>query len=218
MQSHLLQLVALVTMERPKSMSAVDIHDAKETVLAQIEPIRGNEMAMRTTRAQYDTYRSEVKNPHSQTETYAGITLSIDNPRWTGVPIFVRTGKALAKKVSEIKVAFKDVESPGQLNYLTIKIQPDEGIVVDLRIKKPGLDNDIEPVKLDFYYDKDLQVVNPDAYERVLVDTMRGDKTLFATSEEVLAGWKITEPILHAWSDNKVPMQTYKVGSFGPDL
>ena len=215
-QSHLLQLVALVTMERPASMSADDIHAAKSTLLGQIKPIRGNEMDTKTLRGQYDTYRAEVGDEQSQTETFAVIELSIDNDRWADVPVYVRTGKAMAQKVSEIKIVFTNEGTPGKVNYLIIRIQPDEGIIVDLSIKKPGLDNQIQPVKLDFYYDKDLQVTNPDAYERVIVDAIKGDKTLFATSDEVLAGWRIIEPILHAWEHNQSPLHIYKSGTWGP--
>ncbi len=215
-QSHLLQLVALIAMEQPASMSAEDIHAAKGALLDSINPIRGDDMATQTLRGQYDTYQAEVANEHSQVETYAALELSVDSGRLKDVPIYVRTGKALTRKVSEIKVAFQNDATPGKLNYLCIRIQPDEGITVDLSIKKPGFDNEIQQVKLDFYYGGDLDMVKAGAYERVIMDAMRGDKTLFATSQEVLAGWRVTEPVLRAWEHNHVPLYAYSTGSWGP--
>jgi glucose-6-phosphate 1-dehydrogenase len=216
-QSHLLQLIALVTMDKPTSFSADDIHGAKEKLLSQIHPPKDNEMIDHAIRGQYATYRKEVAHERSQTETYTAVRFEIDNDRWRGVPVLVRTGKAMKEKVTEITVVFRDPGNKDCTNFLTIRIQPHEGIVLDLRIKKPGFDDDVEHVQMDFCYSEKLNVMHPDAYERVLVDTMRGDKTLFATSQEVLASWHITEPILHAWQHGLSPLHHYTNGSWGPE-
>ncbi len=216
-QSHLLQILALVTMDRPKNMDAINIHKAKEAILKKVLPPAADMTSEETVRGQYDSYKQEVGNKHSTTETFAAVRLYIDEPRWQGVPMFIRTGKALAEKVTEITVAFKDSKAPECLNYLTIRIQPNEGIVLNLRIKKPGFNQQVEDVQMDFCYNEKLGVSHPDAYERVLVDVMRGDKTLFATSNEVLASWEIIEPILYAWQSDRQPLYIYKNNSWGPE-
>lgn len=217
-QSHLLQVLALMTMDKPAKMEAIDIHKAKESLLGQIVPPAVDNIAEETVRGQYKTYKEEVESSHSQTETYAAVRLTVNNSRWKDVPMYIRTGKMLAEKVTEITVAFKDSDAPDCTNYLTIRIQPNEGIVLNLRIKKPGFDQQIEKVQMDFCYNEKLGVAHPDAYERVLVDVMRGDKTLFATSNEVLASWRITEPILHSWQTGQQPLLAYKNGSWGPEV
>lgn len=215
-QSHLLQILALTTMERPRAMSARDIHEAKEALLRNVKPPRADEMQTRAIRGQYATYHAEVGGHRTHTETYAAIQLSIDEERWEDVPVFIRTGKALAEKVTEITVIFRDPDEKACSNSLTLRIQPNEGIVLDLRIKKPGFEHAIEHVQMDFCYGGAIDAAHPDAYERVLVDTMRGDKTLFATSEEVLASWRVTEPILKAWETARCPLHIYENGSWGP--
>lgn len=216
-QSHLLQLVALTTMDQPQDLSAQAIHDSKTKLLRSIRPPHENEMHAKAIRAQYINYRDEVANNDSTTETFAAVELHIDNTRWDKVPILVRTGKSLTEKVTEITIVYKDASNPSCRNTLTIRIQPNEGIVLDLRIKKPGFDDQIEHVQMDFcYQDKYTSTVHPDAYERVLIDSMRGDKTLFATSDEVIASWKVIQPILDAWNNNHSPLLTYDNGSWGP--
>lgn len=215
-QSHLLQLVALVTMDKPALRDSEHIHASKEQLLAALQPPHADEMHQKTVRGQYDTYINEVKNSDSQVETYAGVWLTIDSEKWKNVPVLIRTGKALADKVTEITIVFADSEQANCYNTLTIRVQPNEGIVLDLRIKKPGFDDEVEHVQMDFCYSERLRAAHPDAYERVLVDALRGDKTLFATSEEVLQSWRISEPIIQAWSLNRVPLDTYTLGSWGP--
>jgi glucose-6-phosphate 1-dehydrogenase len=131
------------------------------------------------------------------------------------VPILLRTGKALAEKVTEITLVFADRHSHHQ-NTLTLRIQPNEGISVELQAKKPGFDSETETVQMDYCYANTGEGVHPDAYERVLVDALRGDKTLFATSEEVIAAWKVVESVIHAWSMSGDGIQTYPQGSWGP--
>jgi len=216
-QSHLLQLVALTTMDEPETMSSDHIHEKKKDILQSIKPPHLDKMASDTVRAQYKTYKNEVNNHDSSTETFAAIKLRIENDRWDGVPVLIRTGKALAAKVTEITVVYNSPDKPECINTLTIRIQPDEGIVLDLRIKKPGFDDGIEHVQMDFCYRDSFTASHPDAYERVLVDALRGDKTLFATSDEILESWRITEPILQAWQANQTKLESYDNGSWGPD-
>ncbi len=216
-QSHLLQLVALVTMDRPENMNSQNIHKNKEKILKALRPPRADMMNKETVRGQYSSYRDEVSDNHTQTETFAAIRLSIDNDKWREVPILIRTGKSLKDKVTEITIVYQNNQKIGCRNTLTLRIQPNEGIVLDLRIKKPGFDEGVEHVQMDFCYNEKLQAAHPDAYERVLVDALRGDKTLFATSEEVLASWRITEPILEAWSSGRSVLETYENGSWGPE-
>lgn len=216
-QSHLLQLLALVTMNRPESMGSGDIHREKEKLLAAVRPPEPDKMREEAIRGQYRSYRAETGNAESMTETYAAIRFSIDTDEWRGVPVYIRTGKALREKVTEITVVFADENNPERKNYLTIRIQPNEGIVIDLQIKKPGFDTSLEPVQLDFCYAGKLRATHPDAYERVLIDAMRGDRTLFATSAEILSCWRSTEPILEAWSKADFPLHVYDNRCWGPE-
>ncbi len=216
-QSHLLQLLALVAMEPPERMDAEAIHARKLEVLRAIKPIAPDEIATSTVRGQYEGYLEEVTNHSSVTETYAAIRLSIDTPRWKGVPILLRTGKALAEKVTEITLIFKDKDGAGDhQNALTLRIQPNEGISVQLQVKKPGFDAESEVVQMDFCYDQRSTGAHPDAYERVLVDALRGDKTLFATSDEVLAAWAVVEHVVQAWAMSDDNLRPYARGTWGP--
>lgn len=215
-QSHLLQLLALVTMRRPKSMKDEDVHAEKEYILSRMRPPAADRMREETVRGQYATYRSDTGIADSLTETYAAVRLSIDTEEWQGVPVFVRTGKAIAEKVTEINVVFSSDDPSGRKNVLTIRLQPNEGIVIDLAIKRPGFEYAMEEVQLDFCYQDKLALAHPDAYERVLYDAIRGDRSLFASSEEVLQCWRVTEPILAAWGEPGFPLETYPNNSWGP--
>lgn len=214
-QSHLLQLLALVCMRQPSAMTEEAIHREKEYILSRIRPPTSERMRMDTVRGQYRGYREETGNTETMTETYAAVRLSIDDDQWRDVPVLIRTGKALAQKITEITVVFSDPCNADRKNLLTIRIQPNEGIVIDLRIKKPGFDMTYEDVQLDFCYTG--VAGHPEAYERVLIDAMRGDRTLFASDAEVLSCWEITEPILKAWSDPGFPLHEYEPGSWGPE-
>lgn len=217
-QSHLLQLLALTTMDEPSSLTSDPIHRQKLALLHDIIPIPANDVATHAVRGQYEGYRDEVENPHSNTETYAAIRLQIDSERWRNVPVVLQTGKALAEKVVEISIVFADAERHQHVNTLTIRIQPDEGISLQLFAKKPGFSDQLEPVDMSFDYDRSFAGDNnqPDAYERVLIDALRGDKTLFATSDEVLASWRIIENVIHEWTKNGEGLHRYKRGSHGP--
>jgi glucose-6-phosphate 1-dehydrogenase len=217
-QSHLLQLLALVTMDEPASLNAAEIHRQKLALLQAITPVAPNAVTTQTVRGQYDSYREEVQNPDSTTETFAALRLEIDTPRWRGTPILLRTGKALAEKTVEVTVVFADGSELTSDNTLTFSIQPSEGIGLQLLAKKPGFTQEVAPVHMEFCYDRAFKTAagHPDAYERVLIDAFRGDKTLFATSDEVLAAWRVLEHVINEWSKNGNDLHTYARGSWGP--
>ena len=214
-QNHLLQLLGLVTMEIPSQEDAASLHAAKETVLGSVNPI--TDVTRRVTRAQYAGYREAVANPQSTTETYARLTLDINNDRWRQVPITITTGKALMTKQTAIAITFMAPGDPTCTNKLTFRIQPNEGIDVELTVKRPGFEDKVEIVQMDFsYHGAFNEADHPDAYERVLVDAIRGDHSLFATSAEILASWRILQPVFDAWKQHSDDLQTYERGSNGP--
>lgn len=216
-QSHLLQLLGLVTMELPKSLESMAIHKNKQILLGQVQPPHPDEINKVALRGQYDTYKKQINNPSSITETFASLELRINNPRWQDVPIKLTTGKALSTKRTDITLMFK-ADDNGERNSLTFRIQPAEGIELRLKVKKPGFEKKSETVLMDFSYKEafsDYQ--HPDAYERVLVDAVRGDHTLFATADEVMAGWRIVQPVIDAWAKNGNDIITYATGSDGPE-
>ncbi len=218
-QSHLLQLLALTTMELPTPIGDIAaIHAAKQALLGAIVPPTADAVAQDVVRAQYDGYRDEVNNQNSTTETFVSLRLRIANDRWQGVPITLATGKAMAQKRTDITVCFGHAGTDVADNQLTFRIQPNEGIDVQLLVKKPGFDDVVRPASMDFSYVATFvdDHGHPDAYERVLVDAIRGDHTLFATSQEVLASWHILQPILVQWANDSNDLLTYPIGSNGP--
>ncbi len=217
-QSHLLQLLTVVAMELPEGETTSDsIHIAKQKLLASIKPIQPDKVDQRTIRGQYEGYRQEVKNPDTNTETYAAVTVEIDDPRWTGVPMTIRTGKAMAHKLTEIRITFQkqdDHQDVDPRNELVFNIQPEEGISLHLNAKKPGFANELQSVVMDFNYQQAFDTNgHPDAYERVLVDAAQGDHTLFTTSPEVLAAWRIIQHVLEQWSASDDHLIFYPQGS-----
>lgn len=217
-QSHLLQLLALVTMEEPTDRSAKALHDQKLRLLKAIKPIRTDQAASLAVRGQYEGYSEEVGNPHSKIETYAAMRLEIDNDRWKGVPVLLRTGKALAERITEITFVLRESRGMNQApNALTIRIQPNEGIVLSLVTKKPGFSKQTENAQMEFCYNQSFeQIVLPNAYEYVLVDALRGDQTLFATADEVIRSWEILDGIVKAWDNDGSQPELYDRGSWGP--
>ncbi len=217
-QSHLMQLLAITTMDKPTNMTSDAIHEARLKLLNSIKPISKEKVAASTTRGQYLGYKDEVENPNSTIETFAALTLFIDNERWTNVPIHIRTGKALDERSTTITLTFKHmVGETHHPNVLTFHLQPQESISVDLYVKKPGFDDELQRVPMVFRYSRNFDsITHPDAYERVLVDAVRGDRTLFASSQEVLASWRIIENIVEGWRANGKSLQIYKKGSTGP--
>lgn len=212
-QNHLLQLLAVTTMELPDELTSESVHASKQKLLQDIEAAhpRG------ARRGQYDGYLEEVKQHDSTTETFAEVRLHIDNHRWRGVPLTITTGKMLAEKRTEITVTFTSAADK-KANSLTFRIQPNEGIHVQLRVKKPGFDDALADATMDFSYRQTFGTdsSHPDAYERVLVDAIKGDHTLFATSGEVLESWRILDPIVEAWQHDADGLRVYDRGSAGP--
>jgi glucose-6-phosphate 1-dehydrogenase len=237
-QNHMLQLLTLVCMEPPTSFEANKVRDEKVKVLQAITPPTPEEVARDTVRAQYTAgvsggddvpgYLEESDVPSdSKTETYAALKLEVHNWRWAGVPIFLRTGKRLARKVTEIAVQLKPVPhlafaSDGsvgvQPNQLILTVQPNEGVSLSLAAKIPGARMRIRPVNMEFLYGTSFMSESPEAYERLIIDAMRGDATLFTRNDEALGQWAIIDPILKAWHEDAVPaLETYEAGTAGPE-
>lgn len=224
-QNHLLQLLALVAMEPPTSFNATDLRNEKVKVLKAVRPIAPDD----TVRAQYEGYTTlERVAPNTQTPTYAALKLFIDNWRWQGVPFYLRSGKAMNKKSSEINVVFKRpphgmfkvVEEIIPRNILSMCIQPDEGIHLKMEAKVPDSQNDTRSVNLEFHYaDSFEEIAIPDAYERLLHNALMGDAALYARSDGIETAWEIIDPIITSWENNPAApaMQTYTVGGWGPD-
>jgi glucose-6-phosphate 1-dehydrogenase len=215
-QNHLLQLLALVTMELPKDLDDnVSLHKAKQALLTSVRPVAMKQAGV--VRAQYNGYRQEVNKPRSTTETFVSLTFDINNKRWKGVPVRLTAGKALRDDRSTIQLTFGPLSGSTTANTLTFRVQPDEGIDIELTAKRPGFEDKTEAVRMDFSYQNTfVEPGHPDAYERVLVDAVKGDHSLFATSEEVLATWSILQPVLNAWTRSSDDLKTYAVGSDGP--
>jgi glucose-6-phosphate 1-dehydrogenase len=243
-QNHLLQLLALVAMEPPAVLKAKELRDEKVKVLRSLVTRQGREVERRVVRGQYGPgtvngkpvpgYRKEeAVAPDSATETYVAMRLEIDNWRWAGVPFLLRSGKRMARRVTEIAVQFKlpplrlftTVECDGdvcdisqaQPNVLLFRIQPDEGISLSFAAKRPGLNLELHPVRMEFLYGESFRHALPEAYERLLLDALRGDATLFMRSDEVEAAWEFITPILEAWQQQPSDdFPNYAAGSWGP--
>ncbi|HEX4717197.1 MAG TPA: glucose-6-phosphate dehydrogenase [Thermoleophilaceae bacterium] len=235
-QNHLLQLLMLTALEPPVSFSADDIRDEKVKVLHAIKPPAVDEVPEMAVRAQYSVGNSGGKDvpgyleeegveENSVTETFAAVRLKVDNWRWAGVPFYIRTGKALARKGTEVVITLKPVphlafQQQGSLgvhpNQLILAVQPNEGVSMSLMAKIPGSRMRVRPVNMEFLYGTSFLSQSPEAYERLILDTMRGDATLFARNDEVEAAWRIVDPILEAWGKDSGPLPQYKAGSSGP--
>jgi glucose-6-phosphate 1-dehydrogenase len=235
-QNHLLQLLCLVAMEPPTDLGADSIRDEKVKVLRSLRHFTPEEVATDVVRAQYSAgaidgkpvpgYREEPKvDPNSKTETYVALRMRIDNWRWFEVPFYVRVGKRLPKSGTEISVHFKKAplvlfNKESRLldqNALVIRIQPDEGVALRMQAKIPGNNLQIEPVKMDFHYGTSFGKASPEAYERLLLDAMSGDPTLFARRDEVEKAWSFIDPIEDAWASKNPPeLAFYEAGSWGP--
>lgn len=237
-QSHMLQLVTLTAMEPPVSLAADSIHDEKVKILRAVDPLSPEDIARDVIRGQYGPgwvggqevkgYRSEADvAADSATETYVALKLQIDSWRWAGVPFFLRTGKRLPKRETEIAITFKrpplglfahlDAGSM-DANVLAMHIQPDEGMSVRFNAKVPGQGIQIQPVHMEFLYGSSFVRQSADAYERLLLDVMLGDSTLFTRRDEVEAEWSIITPILDAWRNQAAPdFPNYEAGAWGPD-
>ncbi|MFZ2362749.1 MAG: glucose-6-phosphate dehydrogenase [Anaerolineae bacterium] len=230
-QNHALQLLTLTAMEPPVALNATALRNEKVKVLEAIRPIEPREVGTCSVRAQYrakngPTYRREEGvDPYSETATYAALKLFVDNWRWQGVPFYIRSGKLLKAKTTEIVVRFKRVpylmfgkDYPGirPPNSLNICIQPDEGIHLTFNTKLPGAGMRTQTVDMAFQYESDFGDNLPEAYERLLLDTLQGDASLFARSDEIELSWQIVDPILLGWEQGQAPLAFYEPGSWGP--
>ena len=236
-QNHMLQLLALLTMEPPTAFDANHVRNEKVKVLEAIVPPLVEDVPSMAVRGQYGrgvvggveslSYLEEPGvNPQSRTETYAALRLNVSNWRWAGVPFYLRTGKRLARKLTEIAVtlrpvphvAFQSTGSVGvQANQIILTVQPDEGVSVSLGAKIPGNRMRIRPVNMEFHYGTSFLSESPEAYERLILDAMRGDATLFTRNDEVEALWGIIDPVLTSWQDDTTsPIAQYQAGSAGP--
>jgi glucose-6-phosphate 1-dehydrogenase len=236
-QNHILQMVGLVAMEPPSSLNSRSIRNETLKVFQSLRPIKPEEVNSMAIRGQYVSskvrgedvkgYREEEGvDPNSKTETYAAIKFFIDNWRWGGVPFYVRTGKRLPTKVTEIVIHFK--KTPHYLfarkndseacNQLIIRIQPDEGILLKFGMKVPGAGFNVQNVNMDFKYSDLNDVKLPTAYERLLLDAMLGDSTLFSRGDAVIEAWKFLAPVQQAWdSNNDIKIHGYPAGTWGPE-
>jgi glucose-6-phosphate 1-dehydrogenase len=233
-QNHMLQLLCLVAMEPPSSMDADAVRDEKLKILRSLKRVNGNEAPKETVRGQYKAgasaggavkgYADEL-GTESDTETFVAIKAEIGNWRWAGVPFYLRTGKRLAERVSEIVIQFKPVphsifdDSAGVItaNQLVIRLQPDEGVKQWIMIKDPGPGGmRLRQIPLDMSFAESFEVRNPDAYERLIMDVIRGNQTLFMRRDEVEAAWSWVDPILASWQENRHAAQGYTAGTWGP--
>lgn len=237
-QNHLLQLLCLTAMEPPTDLSAEAIRDEKVKVLRSLRKIEGADVPKYVVRAQYSAgnvngkrvaaYRDEQNiPPESETETYVALELHVENWRWAGVPFYMRVGKRLPKAATEIALHFKgappilfnqagDTSQAVDDNVLVIRIQPDEGVSLRMSAKLPGTSLRIEPVKMDFHYGTSFGRPTPEAYERLLLDAMAGDATLFARRDEVEEAWKFVDAIRDGWENEKDALSFYSAGTWGP--
>jgi glucose-6-phosphate 1-dehydrogenase len=233
-QNHLLQLLALTAMEEPVSFDAADLRAEKEKVLSAVTIPK--DLGRHTARGQYaggwqggdkvlGFLEEEGMNPQSATETFAAMRLDINTRRWAGVPFYLRAGKRLGRRVTEIAVVFK--RAPQQLfeeaqtsalgqNALVIRVQPDEGVTIRFGSKVPGVGMQVRDVTMDFGYGHAFTEASPEAYERLILDVLLGDPPLFPRHEEVELSWKILDPILEYWAKQDSPVEQYRPGSWGP--
>jgi glucose-6-phosphate 1-dehydrogenase len=232
LQNHLMQLLAMVAMEEPTSFDAAEIRAEKLKVLKAITI--PSDVTAGTVRGQYPSgwvageralgYLEEKDVPEtSTTETYVAVRLGIQNRRWAGVPFYIRAGKRMPRRVTEIAVMFKtaphlpfrqaDVESLGQ-NQLVVRVQPDEGVVLKFGSKVPGTTMELRDIAMDFQYGEAFTDASPEAYERLILDVLIGDRTLFPDAAEIEAGWRVVDPMEVAWASRKP--ETYRAGEWGP--
>jgi glucose-6-phosphate 1-dehydrogenase len=235
-QNHVMQVLSLMLMEPPSSLEANAIRDEKVKVLRSVVTPDADHLEDSVVRGQYEAglsenekaiaYRTEDGvSPKSTTETYVALQLAVDNWRWAGVPIFVRTGKRLPKRVTEAVMHFRPAPHLAfaakmskrlEPNSLVVRIQPDEGISLRFGAKVPGQAFSVRTTSMDFSYDQQFTEEDLDGYERLLLDAMAGDQTLFIRSDEVQEAWRIVEPLIQGFSDPDLPLHTYPSGTWGP--
>ncbi|CAA9311517.1 MAG: Glucose-6-phosphate 1-dehydrogenase [uncultured Microvirga sp.] len=234
--NHLFQLLTMIAMEPPTSFAPDAVRDRKEEVLASVRPLLGEALGASAVRGQYAAgtvrekhvrdYRAEPDvAPNSATETYVALRLEIDNWRWAGVPFYLRTGKSMTRRDTEIAIQFK--QAPLSLfrgtsveamvpNWLVLQLQPDEGISLQFGAKVPGPEVRLDCVTMGFLYKDHFKVDPSTGYETLIYDAMIGDTTLFQRADSIEEGWRVVQPVLDAWAANAAPMATYAAGSPGP--
>jgi glucose-6-phosphate 1-dehydrogenase len=235
-QNHMLQLMTLVAMEPPATLDATGVRDEKTKVVRAMRPISPEQVNQIAVRGQYGEgfmggskvvgYRQEPNvSPQSSTDTYAAVKFFVDNWRWADVPFYLRSGKRLPKRVTEIAIQFRRVpdflfrnvsSGPIEPNLLVLRIQPDEGISLKFGAKLPGQSVQIRPVNMDFQYGTSFAKRSPEAYERLLLDAMLGDSTLYARGDMVEMTWELVMPIIHAWEKPAENFPNYEAGTWGP--
>jgi glucose-6-phosphate 1-dehydrogenase len=226
-QNHLLQLLTMVAMEPPASFDPEALRDERQKVLQAVRPITEAEAATHSLRGQYDGYRQEAGvDPRSQAATYGSLRLFIDNWRWQGVPFYLRSGKCLAAKTTQVSIQFKSVPhlmfplSPGQAirpNALFICLQPHEGIHLRFEVKVPDSLRQLRSVDMEFHYAEDFgPAAIPEAYERLLLDALNGDASLYMRADGIELGWALVDPIRRAWDAGQPELQMYSPGGWGP--
>jgi glucose-6-phosphate 1-dehydrogenase len=237
LQNHLLQLLSLVAMEPPATFEADALRDEKVKVLRAISELSAAQVTHDVMRGQYGPgwvgakpvigYRDEAEvDPQSETETYIAARLTVDDWRWSGVPFYLRMGKRLPKRATEIAIQFKEVPhrlfkdsaTDPEANLLAMRIQPDEGIMLRFGAKVPGLGIDVRNVTMDFTYGSAFQTDSPDAYETLILDALLGDASLFTRADEVEEAWSIVDPIIDTWATMPAPdFPNYESGTWGPE-
>ena len=234
-QNHVFQTMSLITMEPPASLAANSVRDEKIKVMQSVRTIPADRVDEVAVRGQYGPgsimgqrvvgYREEPGvDPNSSTETFAALKIFFDNWRWADVPFYIRSGKRLARRVTEIAIQFKDiphrlftdVDTPLEPNVLIIRIQPDEGITLRFSVKLPGFAMRLRPVNMDFRYGSSFGAKTPRAYERLLLDCMLGDSTLYARRDMVERCWEVVMPILESWKQPAPDFPNYEAGTWGP--
>jgi glucose-6-phosphate 1-dehydrogenase len=237
-QNHLMQLVGMVAMEPPVVIEANAIRNELLKVFQSLRPLTEADVARQVIRGQYTQshigkelvkgYREEPEvNPDSRTETFVAMKFFIDNFRWGGVPFYIRTGKKLPARVTEVVIHFKNtphrlfgslLDTPSTNNQLVLRIQPDEGILLKIGMKVPGAGFSVQSINMDFHYDDLSNVYLPSAYGRLLLDCMQGDATLYSRGDAVEKAWEYVQPILDAWQNNpNIPVYGYPAGTWGPE-
>ena len=238
-QNHLMQLVGMVAMEPPVVIEANAIRNEILKVFQSLRPLSEAEVAQHVIRGQYtqshiakemvNGYREEPEvDPDSRTETFIAMKFFIDNFRWAGVPFYIRTGKKLSARVTEVVIHFKNTahrlfgnlaDTTTSDNQLVLRIQPDEGILLKIGMKVPGVGFRVQTVNMDFHYDDLSNIYLPSAYGRLLLDCMQGDATLYSRGDAVEKAWEYVQPILDAWQNNpNIPVYGYPAGTWGPEV
>ncbi len=218
-QNHLFQVLSVLALEQPRDESPEALHDAQLAVLKALRPVVGKDSLEHMVLGQYEGYREEPRvNPESQTATYAGLSVYVDTPRWQDVPFYIRTGKKLHKRDTEIIISFRQTDAETAPNILVIKVQPDEGIYLRFNVKKPGTENVLTDVHMDYCQSCNLENYQntPEAYERLLAACIEDDHTLFSRWDQIEASWNFANLLLDSYKEAGGKLYSYEPGSFGP--